>query len=179
MIQMNLIPYREEVLKVKTRRRIATAIALVLLFAASVGMFHVYVTMTVSAMEKEVKASQAELERLRAITGDIEKYRRDKTLVETKLRIIEELEKNRDEAYRLLTELSVAVPEGQVWFAHVSKQGSMLRLEGTARNNGAVALLMERMEASPVFASVELAFSRRITYASMDLKSFKIYANLQ
>ncbi len=174
MIRVNLIPYREEMQKIRTRRQLVIAVASLVLVIFVVVLFQTFLSLSVSALEKDVRASRAELDRLRAITGDLDKYQQDKALVEKKLQVIEDLEMNRDEGFRLLTELSRTVPEGQLWITRFSKRGAALRLEGMARNNAAVALFMERLEASPMIGSVDLVMSRRVPYASTELKNFQL-----
>lgn len=179
MIRINLIPYREEMQKIQTRRQLVAAVGSLVLIIAVVALFQIFLAMSVSTLEKDVRASRADLDRLKAITGDLDKYEQDKALVEKKLQVIEDLELNRDEGFRLLTELSRTVPEGQLWITRFSKRGSNLRLEGMARNNAAVALFMERLEESPMIGTVDLVMSRRITYASTELKNFQLSGTVQ
>lgn len=179
MIKINLIPYREEMAKKRARKQIITAVSSLVILVLIVGGFHTWMTMSISALDKQVAASRAELNRLTRITGDLEKYREDKALVEKKLQIINDLEKNRGEGYRLMDEISVRVPEGRLWITLLSKRGESIRIEGMARNNEILALFMEKLEISPMIEAVDLVASRRVSYASIEVKNFSLSARIK
>ncbi|MDD5475253.1 MAG: PilN domain-containing protein [Syntrophales bacterium] len=179
MIKINLIPYREEQKKIDTRRQIITLAATFVILVMIVGIFHGYMMMSLSALDKNVRNSRAELDRLRMITGDIDKYRQDKALVEKKLQVINDLEKNRGEGYRLLDEISIRVPEGRLWITLLSKRDATIRIEGMARSNEILALFMENLEMSPIIEAVDLVASRRVPYAGTELKNFALSAKIK
>lgn len=178
MIRVNLIPYREEMRKIQARRQIIAAAAVFVALVLAVVLFHTYMTMSVSALEKQVASSRADLERLKKITGDIEKYRQDKELVEKKLEVINSLEKNRDEGYKLLVEFANTVPAGELWLTLLSKRDGTLGVEGIAKDSLTIADFMSRLEESPETESVDLVGIRHIEYAGKELKAFKLSGTL-
>lgn len=179
MIKINLIPYREEMKKIRARQQLIAIAASFVILVIIVGGFHTWMTMSVSALDKRVAASRTELDRLKKLTGDIDKYREDKAIAEKKLEVITSLEKNRGEAYLLLREFSLTVPQDELWltFLSISKTGGDLRLEGMAKDSATIALFMERLEASPEIASVDLVGVRKVPYAGAELKTFTLTGN--
>lgn len=174
MIKINLIPYRQEMAKLRARKQIISVAAFLVILVLIVGGVHTWMTMSISALDKQVAASRAELNRLTKITGDLEKYQQDKAIAEKKLDIITRLEKNRDEGYILLAEFSRAIPRDDLWLTLLSKRGNDLRIEGMARDSRTIALFMERLGASPEIASVDLVSARQIPYAGTELKGFTL-----
>ncbi|MCK9230098.1 MAG: PilN domain-containing protein [Syntrophales bacterium] len=174
MIRINLIPYREEMAKLRARKLLITFAASFVILVLVVGSFHTWMTLSISALERQVTDSRTELDRLKKLTGDIDKYREDKALAEKKLQVITSLEKNRDEGYLLLREFSLTVPEGDLWLTLLSKRGTDLRTEGMAKDNRTIALFMERLTASPEILSVDLVAVRQVPYAGTELKSFTL-----
>jgi len=178
MIRINLLPYREMRRKAVIRRQIIGVVSSALIFFFIIGSLQLYMSLSIRNLEKEVKVAEEKLKTLVALTGDIDKFRKDKELMEKKIAIIENLEKNRKDPIRILDELAQGLPAGQIWLVRLEKNGNTLKLEGVAISNPAIALFMKTLEESPAIESVDLVSSRQTSIADSKLMSFVLSCTL-
>jgi type IV pilus assembly protein PilN len=135
-------------------------------------------SMSLGNLKREVKVQEERLKVLVGLTGDIDKFKKDQELMERKIAIIENLEKNRKDPIRILDELAIELPAGKIWLTKLEKNGNNLKLEGVAVNNTAVALFMKTLEGSSLIKSVDLVSSRKITIVDSKLMSFVLSCTL-
>ena len=172
MIKINLLPYREKEKKENLRRQLTIlsgTLVLVLLIMLAVQL---YFSMSISGMETKIRDADARLIVLNKKVGDIESFKRDKRELEQKLGVINSLETNRLFPVRMLDELNLLVPAKEAWLEKITQTGQELRIEGMARDNGAVARFMKSMEKAGFFQSVELVVSREKELAGVKLQQF-------
>jgi type IV pilus assembly protein PilN len=174
MIRINLLPYREMRRKADIRRQIVILVSSALIFFLIIGSIQLYMSISIRNLEGEVKSAGEKLRVLVELTGDIDKFKKDKEIMERKVEIIENLEKNRKDPVRILDELSIRIPARQIWLTSIEKNGTYLKLEGVAVNNPAIALFMKTLEASSYIESVDLVSSRKTTFAETKLMSFTL-----
>jgi type IV pilus assembly protein PilN len=131
-------------------------------------------TLTLNRLEKNVTTAQKKLEELTKITGNLEKFKEDKALVEKKIAIIKNLEQGRGTPVRMLDEFATRIPEGMMWLITIEEAGDALKIEGMARDNPTIALFMKKLEESPHMQSVDLVSSKQETIADVKLMRFKL-----
>jgi type IV pilus assembly protein PilN len=115
MIRINLLPYREREKKEDITRQVVIIVITLVVFLLVIGSFQLYLSMSVSSLEKNIKLQEEELSRLTKTIGDIEQYKLNKATLERKLAIINNLEENRLAPVMMLDELSLLVPVKDVW----------------------------------------------------------------
>lgn len=174
MIKLNLLPYKEERRKATMIRQVVTLSVSIILFILIIGTTHIYMTMTVNRLERDVETSTKKLEELTRITGDLDKFKKDKALVEKKIAIIEDLEKGRTWPVHLLGEFSTRIPKGEVWLSTIEEVGANLEVEGMAKDNPTIALFMKMLEESPYIQSVDLILSKREVVSDVKLMRFRL-----
>jgi len=179
MIKINLLPYKEERKREAMIRQIVTLSASVIIFILIVGTIHFYMTMTLNGLEKDVAASKKKLAELTKITGDLEKFKKDKALVEKKIAIIDSLEKGRTGPLRLLDEFATRVPEGRMWLITIEESGASLTVEGMAKDNPTIAFFMKTLEESPYIESVDLVSSKQETVSEVSLMRFRLSCKMK
>ena len=86
--------------------------------------------------------------------------------------VIKTLEGNRLFPVLMLDELNTLIPSKDIWLEKIVHTGKDLRIEGIARDNGAVALFMKSMENATFTQSVELVSSREKEIAGVKLQQF-------
>lgn len=179
MIKINLLPYRE-------RKKVSAMKRQVITLAVSFGAFviilvslHVYMVLSIGWLEKDVKVSEEQLKQLTKVAGEMDVVMADKKLLEKKIEIINNLEKSRMDIVLLLNEMTVSVPSGQVWLTGLSESGGVLRLDGVARDNLAVATFMHNLERSSHFKSVDLQFSKQDKVSNTKIQKFIISCGIK
>lgn len=179
MIKINLLPYKEERKKAAIVQQIVVLSASLIIFILIIGTTHFYMTMTLNRLERDVKAAQTKLEKLSKITGDLEKFKQDKALVEKKIAIIQSLEKGRSGPVRILDEFATRIPKGRVWLSTIGQVGTNLMVEGMAKDNPTIALFMKALEGSPYIRTVDLVSSEQQPVADVKLMRFKLSCTTQ
>ena len=93
-----------------------------------------------------------------------------------KLKVIENLRRNRDLSVRILDELAVRIPSDKLWIKSLSQRGGLLTLSGVARGNETVAQFMEILAKSPYIDpnGVVLRQSRQVAVEGYKLKAFNL-----
>jgi type IV pilus assembly protein PilN len=172
MIKINLLPYREKEKKENLQRQIVILSGVLVLFLLIIVFVHLYFTMSISGMEKKIREADAKLVVLNKKVGDIEGFKGDKQELEQKLGVINTLETNRLFPVRMLDELNLLVPAKEAWLEKITQTGQELRIEGMARDNGAVARFMKSLEKAAFVRSAELVVSREKELAGVKLQQF-------
>jgi type IV pilus assembly protein PilN len=174
MIRINLLPYREREKKEDLTRQIVIIVITFVVFLLVIGSLQLYLSMSISNLEKNVKLQEEELARLTKIIGDIEGYKLSKAILERKLAIISNLEENRLAPVMMLDELTLVVPVKDVWLDKITEKGSEITMEGIARSNIAVALFMKNLAGANFVKTVDLISTREKEIAGMKLQQFVI-----
>jgi type IV pilus assembly protein PilN len=179
MIRINLLPYREKAKKENLLRQIVVICGSMLFFLLLLAFVHFYISLDISGMEKGIKEADAKLVVLNKKVGDIEGFKRQKKELEQKLGVINSLEGNRLFPVRSLDELNMLIPAKEIWLERLTQTGLELRMEGMARDNGAVAVLMKNLEKAGFIQSVDLHFSREKEVAGVKLQQFSLMCILK
>jgi type IV pilus assembly protein PilN len=174
MIKVNLLPYWEEKKKAGIKRQIFILSVSFALFFIIIASVHMYMVMGITSLEKQVKNAEVRLEKLTKITGDVEKFKRDKAIVQKKLKIINDLEQNRKAPLYLLLEVANGIPRGKIWLTSITEKGNTLLLSGIAMDNSAVALLMINLKLSAYINSVDLISSTLVTVSNTKVMKFTL-----
>lgn len=179
MIRINLLPYREEKKKASAQRQMVIGAVSLALFLLLLTLFHLRISRGVAELEAEVEAARSRLTALTAVTGNLEKFKADKETLERKIGIIQDLEKDRGHAARIMDELASRISPQTEWLTGITKKGAKLRVEGVAVNNPAIAQFMRRLENSPYIGTVDLIASRQTTVSGVRLMGFVLLCSAE
>ena len=174
MIRINLLPYREREKKEDLTRQIVIIVITLVVFLLVIGSLQLYLSISTSSLDKDIKLQEEELARLTKTIGDIEQYKLNKSTLERKLAIINNLEENRLAPVMMLDELSLLVPVKDVWLDKISERGSEITIDGMARNNIAVAHFMKNLSGANFVKTVDLLATREKEISGMKLQQFVI-----
>ena len=174
MIRINLLPYWEEEKESDLKRQIIVISTAFVVFLLIIAFLHIHIVRSLGKLEKEVKTTEEQLKVLTKITGDVKKYKKDKEILEKKLEVIENLEKNRLAPVLFLDDLTIRVPDGRAWLTALSESSTDLRINGVARDNSAVSSFMKNLEKSQFIKSVDLISSKQIIISGAKLQEFTL-----
>lgn len=178
MIRINLLPYWEKGKTENLRRQIIVLAGSLVLFLLILSTLYVYVVWSVSRLDAEFKTLDERSKALAKEVGNVEAYLKDKKELEKKLSVINELERNRLFAVRLMKEMSYITPANDVWIDTFTQNGARLRLEGHARDNTAVARMMGNMERSGLLKGAELVASRLAEIEKVSVQHFILESSI-
>ncbi len=172
MIRINLLPYQEKAKKETQTKQLVIIAGCFVLFFLIVGMIHLWITTSVSSLDKDVKAKDEKILVLNKLIGEVEQIKNEKKILEKKLGVIGTLEKNRSYPVRLLADVASQVPTKDVWLDRLSQTGLSMQVEGKARDNFAVVQFIKNMEGSMYIQSVELVSSKQLELSGIKLQQF-------
>ncbi|HIJ83405.1 MAG: hypothetical protein HW380_124 [Magnetococcales bacterium] len=156
IVAINLLPYRQARRAKKANVILAswagTAVTMVILLF----LIHLQVTDHLDMLNAQVKKNDATIAKLDIELGEVKDINELKTLIESKLKIVDDLKKSRNIPVRLIDDIIRAVPD-KAWLSSLQLKGENLKLQGMAQSNAVVADLMDNLNASPLIDDVKLA----------------------
>lgn len=178
MIRINLLPYREAQRKAAQRRNaIGAAIG-----AALVGLMFYGIH---GAFEERIEHQQARVDYLKqevalvdAKIKTISELKEKRETMLERLRVVEELQKDRSQMVRVFNEVGTLMPSG-IFLTHLQQNPQGFLLEGFAESNGQVSELMRRLEGSAVFANPRLEIISKTELAGLPVGQFKMLVGLR
>ncbi|HWH85640.1 MAG TPA: PilN domain-containing protein [Pseudomonas sp.] len=155
MARINLLPWREER---REERRKRFLLVLIGVLAGSIGAVLIADQIISAAIERQMarndyigKQIAVVDERIKQI-GELKARRQQ--LVE-RMRIIQDLQGNRQISGRIFDQLARTLPDG-VYFSDVKMAGKTLSISGAAESNNRVSELMRNLDASDWFDAPSL-----------------------
>jgi type IV pilus assembly protein PilN len=179
MIKINLLPYREKAKKESRSKQIFYFGAFLILFVLGLVWSYFYFASEVSGLEEKVATSKQTLTLLNAKVGDLEKFKAQKAELELKLGVIGKLEENRLLPVKMLDDLSMLVPQKNIWLTKIEQNGDSLKIEGVGRDNIAAADFMKTIEGFPPIKSVDLVSSKKIEISGVTLQQFAFICKMK
>jgi Tfp pilus assembly protein PilN len=172
MIKINLLPYHEKEKKENLVRQVSIIIGSFVVFILCLLWLQLWMNSLISDLEAQEKNSKATLVDLNKKKGDLERFKNDKRDLEQKLGVIKTLEENRLAPVKTLDDLATLVPLKNIWLVKVTQKGNNLTIEGTGRDNIAVADFMKTIEKFDPIKSVDLISSKKTEVSGITLQQF-------
>lgn len=155
MARINLLPWREERRRERTRRFGIAMVVGVIVSAAAIAAVHLIYQDRIDAQN----ARNAYLEQQIAILDDkikkIQGLERERQQLIDRMRAIETLQTSRPVVVRLFDEIVTALPDG-VSITEISQSNTEWTFKGIAESNARVSNFMRNIEASPAFKEPRL-----------------------
>jgi len=171
MIKINLLKARKEKKKIGVRKEM-----IVFILSMVVVLAFLFVVQWFIGGEKEktlavISNSRKEIEYYKSLRTEFEKAKEQQKILQEKLKVINQLRKEKSGPAKVLDELSIDKPE-KVYFESVKKDGSKLGIEGVALDDETVANFMTNLRKSKLFKNVDLIVSEQIEVSKIPLKKF-------
>jgi type IV pilus assembly protein PilN len=178
MLEINLLPVREEKRKADVRQ---FALLLGGTFAGSlalVGMMHTKMVAQVAFTKSSLVELQAEIDKFKPQLEQVERYRATKQAIEAKLEVIERLERSRSGPVHMLEELAIHAPD-RLWLTGLKAEHGQMTVKGMSLDNELVALFMTALGGSPYFENVELQETEAKDVDGLRLNEFSVSAAIE
>lgn len=109
------------------------------------------------ATNRKIAALQAEKASLQQVKADVDKFESEKSVLQQRIDVIEQLQRNRTGGQELLQSVaSTVVRVDQVWLTSLSRTGDTLDIVGEAGSINAVANFITQMKRTGYFDKVEI-----------------------
>jgi type IV pilus assembly protein PilN len=177
MIEINLLPVREEKRKADVRQFAAMLGAA---FAGSVllaGAVHTKLIADVVSTRSSLAQLQKQIDAFGPQLEQVERYRATKQAIESKLEVIGRLDRSRSGPLHILDELSTNSPE-RLWLTKLKAEGGKITVTGMSLDNELVALFMTALGDSPYFDNVELKETEAQEVDGLRLNQFAVSATI-
>ena len=114
-----------------------------------------------------IQKQTGEKARLEQLKAQVNEFERQKTVLQQRINIIEELQRNRTGGQELLDAVAnTVVRTDTLWLTSLSRQGNALTILGTAGSINAVANFITQLEHSGYFNQIEIKESVQVNIAS-------------
>ena len=174
MGQINLLPWREEERKRKTREfsAIAGLVAVVAVLLVLAG--RIYIGQVVDYHKSRIQFLQGQIDILNTKLQKIKDIEETKAKLLARMDIIQELQRSRPEVVHLFEEMVTTVPEG-VWLNSITQKDKGLSIEGKAESNARVSAYMRNLESSdwlksPVLQVIQAEKDSRVADFKLSLQ---------
>ena len=161
MIRVNLLPVRAARKKENIRRQVSIFFLSVVMAVAFMGYLAWDLTSDINKMEEDIEKAQAELAELEAINKQVREIQDKLNRLKAKMDIIQRLDANRTGSVRIMDAMTSLVVEQKMWLTSLTESGGQMTLNGVAVDDKTVADFMRRLNGSPYFDQVSLAFTKQ------------------
>lgn len=160
MIRLNLLPLKETERALGRRQQVSlvalgVAIALLIMIVPFIIQGR-----TLSTLDGQIDQLNKEIQQYNTQVKEVHELDRLKKEVQTKLNIIQDLNRKRRGPSRVLDDLSGATPDN-LWLIDFTENNSQATVTGLALDNETIARFMRQLQASPYFFGVDLVETSR------------------
>ena len=169
MANINLLPWREELRKEKTRQFTSMLGFSVILTVAIFALIQFTISGQISHQQKRNRILQEEIEQLDIALKEIEGLEETKEKLLSRMDIIQSLQQKRPQIVHLFDEIVRTVPDG-IFLTGIKQSGTSISINGVAESNGRVSAYMRNIDSSDWMATPKLSVieSKKGTLRSSD-----------
>ena len=175
MIKINLLASKKKPAKKLTEFQKQFALGSLILAIVLGGMVFYYMTLTlrVNSLVRSKTIAEAKIREQDNMLKEVKSVEAERTKVEEKIAIIEQLKKNQSGLVHLLDEVSKALPVG-VNLTALSEKNKQIDIEGTGFTNNDIVKFVDNLKACPYFSDVYLVESVQATVDAIDIYKYKM-----
>jgi len=173
MIRINLLPHRDEYRRNQILQYILVALAALAVTIVLLLSSFSWSSLQLDDAQERLQSVQDENRALKIKIGELSKFKEVQAEVQSKLDIVDTLQRGRFRSLESLQGLSVAIPKN-VWLTDVKDTGGKISISGLGESNRAVAAFMRALENQKVFSGVNLQLIKRESRGGVALRSFSL-----
>jgi len=178
MLQINLLPVREARREEDLRQLRNQGLLVLLLTCAGIGFTWSTITENIGDSKARIAQMQRDIDQYNPQLEQVAAFRKKKKELETKIGVIDQLDRARSGPVRVLSELAQRTPD-RLWLTSLATEGTTIVMAGESLDNDLVALFLRSLGESRYFADVDLDKTEMKGNADgLQLVSFRIRAIL-
>lgn len=159
MAKINLLPWRAAQREQRKKEFFGyVGLAIVLMLGVILGVHNFY-DGEINFQKTRNQLITQEIEQVKAKIKQLDELEKRRNELLSRMRIIEDLQRNRPEAVYILDTLVRLIPDG-LYFESMKQNGRTLELTGAAQSNARVSALMRNLDQSKWFQEPELGAIR-------------------
>lgn len=138
-----------------------------------IGLITFLLKSNVSRLKVESESNKAKLTELNKRINEVKKYEKLNKEIEQRAVLIETLRKNQAVPVRILSDVSIAIPEG-VWLTSMVYKSNNVGVEGYAFTNIDIVTYVENLKKSENLTDVYLEESKQVEVEKVQVYKFKL-----
>jgi type IV pilus assembly protein PilN len=177
MIRINLLPTEEVERAADQRQQIATVGLVVALGVLALIAVHSVQAARNATTKHRLTAVREELEAIQGPYDQVQKIQAQQRELESKLKVISQLEARSGGPVNVMSDLSSAVPE-KLWLTEFSEVGGTARMSGFSVDEQTIADFLRKLGTSTYFTGVDLEETTQVTQDNVKQKKFTLKAQV-
>jgi type IV pilus assembly protein PilN len=175
MIRINLLGHEFRKGKDRSRLFIKIVLGYGVLIAAFLMVYWI-LGARVQTLNEEKTVLARQTRSAATLQKAIKGLKEKKEMAQSRLTLLQNLEKDRHGPILLMEVLSTLLPVDQLWLISLKENGPEIRLEGISFSNEILAEFMKRLESSSLIKQVDLIQSTHSLYKDLKVKQFTLTA---
>jgi type IV pilus assembly protein PilN len=156
MPQINLLPWRQELRKEQQRQFFTIMVMSLALMVLIILASHLQINRMISTQESRNTLLTSVIKGVDKQLTEIKNLESEKQRLLDRMKIIQQLQRDRPEVVRLFDDLARTVPNG-IYLTQVKQQGKGLSINGLAQSNARVSSFMRNLDSSKSMANPNLS----------------------
>ncbi len=178
MAYINLLPWREEALKVKQKEFFTILTAVGLLAFALIFAVNLYFQARVDGQTARNQFLKNEIQKLDIQIAEIKTLNEKKAALQERIDVVEQLQRSRNVGTQILDEIAKIIPNG-VYITQLDKQGNSIEIIGKSESNNHLANMIRAIELSDLFTDATPESITSDDDSPKLLSSFKMRVKIQ
>jgi len=178
MAYINLLPWREEALKVKQKEFFTILIAVGLFAFLLIYAVNLYFQARVDGQVTRNLYLKNEIQQLDLQIAEIKTLNAKKAALQKRIDVVEELQRSRNVGTLILDEIAKIIPNG-IYITQLDKQGNSIEIIGKSESNNHLANMIRAIELSDLFTDATPESITSDDDSSKLLSSFKMRVKVQ
>lgn len=150
MAYINLLPWREEALKVKQKEFFTVLAAAALCAFALVLIVNLYFQTRIDGQTTRNQFLKSEIKQLDIQIAEIRTLNDKKAALQKRIDVVEQLQRSRNVGTQVLDEIAKIIPNG-IYITQIDKQGNSIHITGKSESNNHLANMIRAIELSDLF----------------------------
>jgi len=177
MPQINLLPWRQEQRKERQRQFFTIMVMSVALMVLIILASHLQINRMINTQESRNSFITKIIEGVDTQLTEIKNLETEKQRLLDRMKIIQQLQRNRPEVVRLFDDLARTVPNG-IYLKKVKQQTKGMSIEGFAQSNARVSSFMRNLDGSKSMKNPNLSVIKSDTNKETKDRKFKLNVTL-
>jgi len=178
MAYINLLPWREEALKVKQKEFFTILAAVGLCAFALVFAVNLYFQARIDGQTTRNQFLKNEIQKLDIQIAEIKTLNDKKAALQKRIDVVEQLQRSRNVGTQVLDEIAKIIPNG-IYITQIDKQGNSIQLTGKSESNNHLANMIRAIELSDLFTDATPESITADDGSPKLLSSFKMRVTIQ
>lgn len=178
MIRINLLP-TEGPGPTKVYVELVFGLIFIAIAAIGIGFYWNYLNEIIESRHQEIAHKKEQIRKLQDIIKQVEKFEREKEILQTKLDLIKQLRQNQQGPVNLLDELSKSVPDN-IWYGELSESNGHITVRGGTLSLMALGDFVNKLEEEgSLFQNVKVKGARKGVVQERDVYGFALEMDIK